>query len=111
MKNLSFSSALLLACLFMLSLLFMSNDFNKYNQDTADVGDTTVCKEVVIIDNHIYMVVNGVQHPIVLLKNRRSFHNHFEYFYNLGLHPIITEYRIPEDTDVIILECLGKFYY
>ena len=99
----------------MLSLVFMSNESIKSHQDnTAIAADTDTCdshKEVQIIDNHPYMIVNGVQHPIIELQNRRSFHQHFEYFYNLGLNPIITEYRIPEDTDVIILECNNKYYY
>jgi hypothetical protein len=97
----------------MLSLVFMSNESIKSHQDnTAIAADTCDShKEVVIIDNHPYMIVNGTQHPIIELQNRKSFHNHFEYFYSLGLNPTIKEYHIPDDTDPIILECNGKYYY
>jgi len=97
----------------MLSLVFMSNESIKSHQDnTAIAADTCDShKEVQIIDNHPYMIVNGVQHPIIILKNRLTFHNTFMYFYNQGLHPHLTEYIIPEDTNILIMECEGRFYY
>lgn len=99
----------------MLSLVFMSNESIKSHSDnTAIAADTDTCdshKEVQIIDNHPYMIVNGVQHAIIILQNRKSFHDHFMYFYNQGKHPHLTEYIIPEDTNILIMECEGRFYY
>jgi len=104
-----FTQILLVTCLFMLSLVFMSNDY-KHNQSQIHVKDTT-CKEVVIIDHYPYMVINGVQHSIIHLENRESFHRHFMYFYNMGWHPRLDVYYIEEDSDILILECNNKFYY
>lgn len=96
----------------MLSLVAMSNDSVDHQDNTVIATDTCDShKSVQIIDNHPYMIVNGVQHAIIILQNRKSFHDHFMYFYNQGLHPHLTEYYIPEDTDILIMECEGKYYY